>query len=148
MNASGSVIEGTQNVADKFSANTASGGNGQLTYPVGLMTADEVWYAAGNVGSYNNPSVYYYLNSEGTSVTGSTYWWTATPVYWYYSFAGVFNLYGSYDPGSLDSGVVSNSDAVRPVVSLKSCVTYLKGDGKPDNPYEVSIDESCKLAVN
>ena len=31
----------------KFSANTTGGGNGQLKYPMALMTADEVTFAGG-----------------------------------------------------------------------------------------------------
>ena len=147
VNASGSVIEGTQNVADKFSASTASGGNGQLTYPVGLMTADEIAFAGGLIYTKNS-SAYYYRNANGGSSTGTYYWWLASPDRWFDSFARVFFVNGSVDPGRLSNYRVSSSYAVRPVVSLKSCATIKSGNGTSDTPYEFSIDDACKEAVN
>ncbi len=147
VNSSGGVIEETQNVADKFSADKSSGGNGQLTYPVGLMTADEIAFAGGLIYTKNS-SAYYYRNANGGSSTGTYYWWLASPDRWFDSFARVFFVNGSVDPGRLSNYRVSSSYAVRPVVSLKSCATIKSGNGTSDTPYEFSIDNACKEAVN
>ena len=43
----------------------------------------------------------------------------------------------------------SLADAVvRPVISLKSCTTWVSGDGRPSNPYVVSVSETCASAEN
>ncbi len=143
----GNVIEGTQNVTDKFSASTASGGNGQLTYPVGLMTADEIVFAGGKTDS-RNASAYYYRNANGDSSVGDGFWWTASPSFMVSSDWWVFVLECLFSLGRLSRDTISDFGDVRPVVSLKSCVTYLKGNGTSDSPYEFSIDENCKNAVN
>ena len=46
-NTNNGLFEDTQAVEDKFSASTTGGGNGQLKYPMALMTADEVTFAGG-----------------------------------------------------------------------------------------------------
>ena len=46
-NTNNGLFEDTQAVEDKFSASTTGGGNGQLKYPMALMTVDEVTFAGG-----------------------------------------------------------------------------------------------------
>lgn len=48
------------------------------------------------------------------------------------------------NPGQLKSNQVSYSYAVRPVLSLSSCVGIKSGIGTPESPYEVDYDGSCK----
>ncbi len=148
----GNLIEKTQNVADKFSADNFFGGNGELKYPVGLMTADEIIYA-GSRHFYGNSNIYYYKNARGNSSTGTNLWWLATPGFWY-AF-GAIAFYGSgteghfgATPGALNYDNVTCLMAVRPVISLKSCVKVTNGNGTSDTPYEFSIDSSCAKAVN
>ena len=120
---------------DKFTVDTSTG-NGKLTYPIALMTADEVSFAGGLYGT-NAPTWYYYNSAKGSS-TGSTYWWLLSPSFWYGSYAYVFGVYGSSGPGDLSGnfGVLSTS-RVRPVISLKSCIKYSTGNGTPETPYEI-----------
>lgn len=105
---------------DKFTTST-SNGNGKLTYPVGLLTADEVSLSGGT----SNANSSYYLYS------GLDYW-LGTP----YSY----DRYGSkpfcvYDDGRLgDSG---GSAGVRPSISLRSGTEISAGDGSYENPYVV-----------
>ena len=122
---------------DKFTVDTSTG-NGKLTYPIALMTADEVSFAGGLYGT-NAPTWYYYNSAKGSS-TGSTWWWLLSPNYWNGSYAFVFNVSGSDDPGYLDSGRVNGPYGVRPAVSLKSCVKTSGGDGSASAPY--TIEES------
>ncbi len=142
---------GAEGTKDKFSVSQASGGNGKLTKPIGLMTADEVIFAGG-LYQTNNDSVYYYRNASGGSPTGTNRWWTMSP----YRFLGLFDhayvFYVSYSIASfLDSNYVgSSSGTVRPVISLKSCV-QLSGTGKSDDPYEVveiGNSDSCATKDN
>jgi len=137
------------NVADKFSSSTTKGGNGLLEYPIAQITADEIAYAGGVYDT--NSQAWYYYNSAGGSTVGSGMWWTMSP-----SFAdgdnnaSVFSVYGSGDPGYLDYWYVVGYTApgVRPVLSLKSCVKYVSGNGSSATPYEVSIDSTCTSLEN
>ena len=119
---------------DKFTADTSTG-NGKLTYPIALMTADEVSFAGGKYGS--NAPTWYYYNSANESSTGSTWWWVLSPYIWDGSYAHVFGVHGSSWPGLLNSNLVLDTGGVRPVTSLKSCVKYSSGDGTATNPYTI-----------
>ena len=128
------------NIKDAFSG---SNSEAKLTYPIGLMTADELVYAGGKVGtSLARPYVWYYLNSSGGSITGSTYWWALSPGYWDGSDSIVWGVYGSDFPGGLFSNFVVDALAVRPSVSLKSCNLISGGDGSANNPYIIKTDGS------
>ena len=122
---------------DKFTVDTSTG-NGKLTYPIALMTADEVSFAGGVYGT-NAPTWYYYNSAKGSS-TGSTWWWLLSPVIWVGSYARVFRVVGSSYPGHLSYGDVNYTGGVRPAVSLKSCVKTSGGDGSAGTPY--TIEES------
>ena len=139
-----SITSGSE---DKFSASTSQGGNGQLQYPVALMTADEVSYAGGFYGT-NHGSAWYYYNAAMASATGSTYWWTMSPYNFSGSYAGVFNVYGSTSPGYLNDNFVHNTYGVRPVVSLKSCVSVTGGNGSVASPYTIGLKGSCATKDN
>ena len=119
---------------DKFTVDTSTG-NGKLTYPIALMTADEVSFAGGLYGT-NAPTWYYYNSANGSS-TGSTWWWLLSPYFWNGSYAGVFGVYGSSNPGYLNSGYVLYTNGVRPAISLKSCIKYSTGDGSASAPYTI-----------
>ena len=122
---------------DKFTVDTSTG-NGKLTYPIALMTADEVSFAGGL--SENNARTWYYYNSANGSSTGDTWWWLLSPDYWYGGNAHVFVVGGSSYPGYLSFSYVIGTHGVRPVISLKSCVKTSGGDGSASAPY--TIEES------
>ena len=127
---------------DKFTVDSTVG-NGKLTYPIALMTADEVSFAGGLYGT-NAPTWYYYNSANGSS-TGSTWWWLLSPYIWNGSDAFVFSVRGSSNPGYLISYIVSgvyNTNGVRPAISLKSCTLYSTGDGSATNPYTILETES------
>ena len=122
---------------DKFTADTSTG-NGKLTYPIALMTADEVSFAGGLWGT--NAQTWYYYNSAKGSSTGEQWWWLLSPASGNGSYAYVFFVVGSSNPGFLSSTYVSHTYGVRPAVSLKSCVKTSGGDGSASTPY--TIEES------
>lgn len=117
-------IECSNESRDGFTVSTSSGGNGKLTYPVGLLTANEVMLAGGRNASNSN----YYL------YTGQFYW-LLSPSYFDYIYA---NGFGVSSGGRLDlSNVVFNSVGVRPSVSLAPGTKTTEGNGTVDDPYIV-----------
>ena len=108
------------NASDKFTTTTAKG-NGKLSYPVGLITADEVNMAGGG-----NTSYYLY--------TGA-YYWAGSP----YGFLGGTGPeeFFVYDDGSTFDDVVNNHNGARPVVSLSS-ESKLLGSGTYNDVYRVN----------
>ena len=118
---------------DKFTVDTSTG-NGKLTYPIALMTADEISFAGG-LWATNAPTWYY--NSANGSSTGSTWWWLLSPDYWDGADAYVFGVSGSSNPGRLSDNGVYSTRGVRPAVSLKSCVKTSGGDGSASAPYTI-----------
>ena len=108
--------------SDKFTVNI-SNGNGALTYPVGLITADEV-AMAGGTNDTDNSSYYLYTNQN---------YWSGSPYYFYSSYADEFQVYSS---GTVDGSAVEYADGARPVISL-SAEAKLTGDGTWNNVFEV-----------
>ena len=125
---------------DKFTVD-ASAGNGKLTYPIALMTADEIAYAGQVVGK--NAPMWYYTNSSLESSTGTTDWWSLSPRYWYGNNAYSWHVTGSRYPGRLLNSDVSVPRGVRPAVSLKSCVQWKSGNGSATSPYEIAENGGC-----
>ena len=125
---------------DKFTVD-ASTGNGKLTYPIALMTADEIAYAGGVIG-FNAP-MWYYTNSTYNSITGSTYWWSLSPSDWLGGVAYSWLVDGSDDPGLLAGSLVDDLGGVRPAISLKACTLWTSGNGAPETPYEIVGNGGC-----
>ena len=135
----------TYNCTNNKDAFSGSNSEAKLTYPIGLMTADEIAYAGGKYRT-NLPSPYawYYKNSANGSITGSTLWWSLSPSYWEGSFSNVWRVYGSSYPGYLnDYYIVRNSGGARPAISLKTCTLWTSGNGAPETPYEISTTSGC-----
>ena len=119
---------------DKFTADKSTG-NGKLDHPIALMTPDEISFAGGLI--WTNAPTWYYKNSANGSSTGSTWWWLLSPVDWRDSYPYVFFVGGSSNPGFLGSNGVDYTGAVRPAISLKSCVKYSSGNGSASDPYTI-----------
>ena len=117
------------------SVSTLSNGNktnGNLTYPVGLLTADEVAYAGAN--SYNQANKKYYLYNS--SITSE--WWLLSA-----QLSGAIQGAGYMFVVSPSNGLLnyttSNSLAFRPVLNLKAETLKSAGDGTKENPYTVKL---------
>ena len=131
------------NSSDRFTASTSTG-NGKLTYPIGLITADEISYAGGR---WATPNSNYYIAQNASS--GASWWWTMSPGEWdRFGNAFVFSVTGSSNTGYLGSYGVNHSHGVRPVISLKSCVLASGGDGTASDPYTVELAEGCANVDN
>ena len=109
----------------KFTVDDTINGNGDLTYKIGLLTADEIAFAGSIAYTYNRST---YLQEN----TGTTWWWSLSPVFFVGSGAFVWIVYS----GSLGHGNVVNNYGLRPVISLISS-TNVTGDGTSENPYVV-----------
>ena len=107
---------------DKFTTSIALG-NGDLTYPVGLITADEAAYAGGK--SFTSNSSYYLYSGQ--------YYWTMSPGVFDFGRSSVWLV---YSPGALAAYSVGDSYALRPVISLKSDITF-SGNGSMTEPFEI-----------
>ena len=123
------------NKNDSFTVNETITGNGDLTYPVGLLTSDEAMLAGGQLYAVANNNTDFYLNTNLT-------WWTMSPttfsdidVYWGMS---VYNVYGI---GTISDAYVNGNYGFRPSISLKPTVKIATGgDGSPETPYEFLVD--------
>ena len=106
--------------SDKFTVGT-SNGNGALTYPVGLITADEIVMAGGGA---ENSSYYLYTSQN---------YWSYSPAYtmgdgYYYFYVD--------SSGDFQSHSISGYYGARPVISLSS-KTKLSGSGTYNDIYTV-----------
>ena len=115
--------------------------NGDLTYPIGLTTADEISFGGTLANTYEQDD-----SSYG--------WWTMTPYAFLQQDAtsgpGSFcknlvnNYIFSYDFGLIKKSSVDLCDgelySVKPVINLKSDVLINSGDGTKDNPYTVKLN--------
>ena len=127
-NSSNPSLECT-NQNDRFTVNeTLDGrinGNGALTYPVALLTADELTLAG---QGYNGYSATNYLH------TGLN-WWGMSPGYFGYSGAYVFLVSSNV---RLNTLYVDALLGVRPALSLKRFTEISEdGDGSVNNPFVV-----------
>ena len=108
--------------ANKNDAFTVNNGNGnqKLTYPVALLTEDEMVLAGGLAGGESQ----FYLNN-------GNYYWSLSPSSFYsYSALGFIG-------GNLGNDSVADSYGLRPVVSLKPGTPVISGDGTATSPYRI-----------
>ena len=101
--------------------------NKDLTYPVGLLSYNEVAYA----GSNGNKT--YYLYNANTSD-----WWLLSPYNSGGSIAQEWFVSGSHGYIGTNS-VHSTSYVFRPSLSLKASVLINGGDGTSSNPYTLKL---------
>ena len=116
---------------DQFTVNISNNlGNGELIYPVGLLTVDEASYAGGKHGYYNE---LYYLS------IGQAYW-TMSPSFFESSYT-LAGLWAIGPQGYLHkNGWSSLSYTVRPVINLKPNTEITSGNGTASSPYILSVE--------
>ena len=111
------------NKNDSFTVNDTIKGNGALTYPVGLITADELFFAGALAGTSGKT----YTNNYAT-------YWTMTPKSFNIS-GGAYIFINVYD---FLSDASSNARwGLRPVISIKQGQLITKGTGTVDDPYVI-----------
>ena len=108
---------------DSFSA-SSNKGNGALTYPVGLITADEVNMAGGTMSSVN---ALYYLN-------GGNNYWTMTP-YQLNTWGNAHVVYVN-ETGKIDATYsIRHEYGIRPVINIDTKNITFTGSGTINDPY-------------
>lgn len=112
-----------ENKLDKFTTSSTLG-NGSLTYPVGLITIDEVAMAGGYFATDNKN---YYL------YTG-TFYYTMTPNF--FISTGTAFVFIVNNTGKFPNSSIGSTAYIRPVINLNGNVK-LSGTGTYDNVYEV-----------
>ena len=106
---------------DAFTVSDTTNGNGALTYPVGLLSTDEIVLAG---GWYDTNSGYYLYSGQD--------WWASSSVYFFDDTTYV---------SSGDSGLLVYLDCgVRPVFNLKAEV-LAQGSGTASDPYRISLND-------
>jgi len=111
------------NTTDAFTVSDTTNGNGNLTYPIALLTMDEIWLAG--VDNQYNGNYTYYLNN-------GYWWWSLSP----YSFFDGYAFVWFADPdGGLDVDDVDGERGVRVAISLRPGLTFDYGIGTGANPY-------------
>mgnify|MGYP000040368852 CR=1 FL=1 len=109
----------------KFTVSDTTNGNGNLTYKIGLLTADEIMFA-GLKNSVRNSSTYLQENANKD-------WWTLSPL----EFSELSGTYLCAVQIDMLGGGVSNI-AVRPAISLVSSLKLSSGSGTSEDPYVVN----------
>ncbi len=138
------VVESTptltcENASDYYTVASSSSGNKKLSYPIGLITADEVMLAghAGGVfdGSYNHMKT-----NNGSYLVTRNVFWTMTPAGGYNPFGNsgwsalLFPVTGS---GLIDDFGANGAFGLRPVINIRSDV-IITGTGSQNDPYLVN----------
>ena len=119
----------------KFTVNDTTNGNGNLTYRIGLLTADEIAFA-GYTSYLNNTATYLQENAADD-------WWLLSP----YGFNGVADvwsivngyLYNYYEYAmAMENFSVNNTNnGIRPAIALTSDVLISDGSGTSEDPYTI-----------
>ena len=126
-----------ENELDLYTSISSNKGNKALTYPIGLITMDEVILAGTGGGVFNGGSNYMPTNTSSYLRTGNNYW-TMTPAGSYNSFGNTRWLANVFRVG--DSGIddleVQYSVSIRPTINLRSDLKFM-GNGTITNPYRL-----------
>ena len=109
---------------DKFSV-SVDNGNGKLTYPVGMITAEEMAYAGGVIWQTNTS--YYLYNGVDN--------WSFSPYRFDRWTAGGFSLDSS---GYFSGDYVAGSLGARPSISLKQGTVLSSGSGTSADPFMIA----------
>jgi len=111
--------------------------NNDLTYPIGLMSADELVMAGAFKYTYNR---YYYLyDAYGYATKTLTYYWWGMSPYALFGSSRAHESISSAPNSSLNSSNVNSTNGVRPVINLKAGILFNDGVGTIDSPYTVKV---------
>ena len=114
---------------DLYTTNASNIGNRALTYPIGLITYDELIFSGLNSVKINELAYTY----------SSMNYWTMTPTYYDASWL-TSNYWFLGSGGSLGFNYGLYSFALRPVINLKSDVKITGGTGTANDPFVVDTN--------
>ena len=119
-----------RNKDDSFTV-FSSVGNKKLTYPTGIINADELTYA-GEVLKKTQTDTYVNINYS---------YWSMTP------YVLNKNMYPN-SKGMLNMYTFTYSAGIRPMISVRSSALISTGDGSNDNPYGVTVEKKYRVIVD
>ena len=124
---------------DLFTFSSSLVGNKALTYPIGLITMDELLLAGFGGGAFEGEIVYQ-KKGYNTFLNTGNYYWTMTPVYGTYAIGDASwttSVFLKADNKINDFVVTVNRAYLRPVLNIRSDVT-ITGSGTMTDPYVVN----------
>ena len=113
----------TCNKNDAFTVTESDTGNGDLTYPIGLITADELELSGG-------------ASNQFSPLYTTSKYWTMTPYYRRYDYNYNFNIVQCNSSYSIYSFAYGTA-YTRPVISVNSDLIVVNGNGTGSNPYQL-----------
>ena len=105
--------------------------NGNLKYPIGLLSDDEVTFSGGY--KYHSNDKYYLYNSSITTF----FWWLLSPDHYQDSHAIELSVVGSH--GGINNDYVNSAHVFRPTINLKKDIKFT-GTGTSTDPYKIVIE--------
>ena len=132
---------------DKFSGINSEA---LLKYPIALITIDEYIYAGAQFDAHTvniiNKKLWIDKNSKNDEsiIKDYIYYTMSLSLFNGTSSIHVIQSYGNHNGWNQST----SNNAVRPVLSLKSCVLWSSGDGTADNSFKVKINNTCTTLVN
>ena len=124
---------------DLFTFSSSLVGNNALTYPIGLITMDELLLAGFGGGAFEGVIVYQ-KKGYNTFLNTGNYYWTMAPVYGTYAIGDASwttSVFLKADNRINDFVVTANKAYLRPVINIRSDVT-ITGRGTMTDPYVVN----------
>ena len=115
---------------DLFTLSTSEKGNKALTYPIGLITVDELMLS-GYADGYINKSAYTYSTNT---------YWTLSPSYFATDALAASGFGLSSEGYPYGYHWITNQFGVRAVINLSSDVQISGGIGTANSPYEIKVD--------
>lgn len=115
---------------DLFTTSTSLIGNKALTYPIGLITADEASYAGYRYGQLNRMNYLHFASSA---------FWTLTPIAFQANIVNARNFYLTSE-GRFDYGTMSVNIPIRPVINLSNEVEIAGGIGTSNDPFIIKMN--------
>ena len=130
-----------ENAIDLYTHTSSNKGNKALTYPIGLITMDEVMLAGTGGGIFNGTANYMPSSPDSYLATANAFW-TMTPIGGYnsvYSDTWDTRVFFVDGYGALDDNVSTTTYDIRPTINLKADIRFI-GNGTINNPYRLSVN--------
>ena len=130
-----------ENTSDLYTVSSSNKGNKALSYPVGLITLDEVLFSGSGGGVFDGDSNKRPTSPNSYLTTGNNFW-TMTPAGGYFAHGySVWNLhvFATTPSGALDDKGSYDTAGLRPVINIRSDVT-INGSGTKGDPYTLSVE--------
>ena len=138
------VVESTPdlactNASDLYTISSSNQGNQALSYPIGLITVDEVMLSGIGGGVFDGNRNLIEATPNNYLTTGNIFW-TMTSCGGYNPFGYTYwasNIFSVPASGVVDDNASATAYGLRPVINIREDVT-ISGNGTMSNPYKIS----------